>query len=202
VIPWDSRALKSHPVVEGNPPLCALSWGTKFTAIRLYEKGLLPEDRYFLRFSHPIHLQDFLKELPKLTISGRRLEAKLFKKDADVSRFRPFSVLQEGDSPMSILRPRQFWSQELSYRNPTTLVTIAGIPFSESAASVDYWARILLKDESFEWAYPWHSETQAYVDQRPTQHNVVVVDPRYFVRDWRRELILGQRRFRGIGGML
>ena len=136
-----------------------------------------------LRFSHPKHLQRFLNHLPKIQVAGRQIEAQLFYDDADKTKFKPFSVLRRKETPSTILRPRWGWmgypvprARKSDIVKTTTLVVVSGIPHSEKIASVEYWARFMLEDQKFEWAYGWTDEK--YGQRAPSKHNVVCVEPR------------------------
>ena len=136
-----------------------------------------------LRFSHPKHLQKFLNHLPKIQVAGRQVEAQLFYDDADKKKIKPFTVLRRQDTPNTILKPRWAWMdypvarrRKSDLTNVPTLVVVSGIPSSEKISSIEYWAKFMLEDEKFDWAYEWTSER--YGDRAPSKHNIVCVDAR------------------------
>ena len=150
---------------------------------RIYLDPCHPDDRVVLRFSHPKHLQNFLKHLPKVQVAGRELEAQLFYADAEKKKVKPFTVLRRQDTPDIILQPRRAWfgdsgdrRQRFDATNTTTIVVVSGIPVSEKIQSVQHWARYMMEDEKFEWAYEWINT--GYGDTSPSKHNVVCVEPR------------------------
>ena len=150
---------------------------------RIYIDPFYPDDRILLRFSHPKHLQKFLNNLPKIQVAGRQLEAQLFYNDAEKKKFKPFTVLRRQDTPETILKPRRSWMPDSAnlrrkseVTRTTTIVTVGGIPFPESRKSVEYWAKYMLEDEQFEWAFEW--DYPMYGDTSPSKQNVVCVDVR------------------------
>jgi len=124
-----------------------------------------------------------LKHLPRLQVAGRQLEAQLFYNDAEKKKVKPFTVLRRQDTPDAILQPRRAWlgdsgnrRQRLDIPNTTAMVVVSGIPLSEKIQSVQHWARYMMEEEKFEWAYEWNYS--GYGDTNPSKHNVICVEPR------------------------
>jgi hypothetical protein len=111
------------------------------------------------------------------------LEAQLFYNDAEKKKVKPFTVLRRQDTPDAILQPRRAWlgdsgnrRQRLDIPNTTAMVVVSGIPLSEKIQSVQHWARYMMEEEKFEWAYEWNYS--GYGDTNPSKHNAICVEPR------------------------